>query len=249
MIKKTVEISSLSDLKKMKERSNESRESKKLFDDKIILVDPKALHKNPHQDRWFTDEYGDKRKKEQLVSSIKKYGVKTPLKITKNNIIIGGHSRCAIARQLEMSKVPCQIARYDLEEIELRMHHIEDNYLQRGDEDKKKEGMYKELQNLVRSQYPNWMQMVSDDSVGAEKELIKIGMDQSTARRMTSADKRLVSRYRNDLKKEPINEHAEIDLYIYKIKVAYKKMATKESKEEALIKIKSIHDELIKVTL
>jgi len=106
---------------------------KKLFDDKIKMVPVMKLKINPYQSYYFNKGDGGRstHKKEHLKASIKKYGIKVPIQITQDFIIIGGHSRHSIALELDFEKVPCTMATYKLKDHELRLHTLEDNYLQK----------------------------------------------------------------------------------------------------------------------
>ncbi len=58
--------------------------------------------------------------------SIKEFGFKVPLVITKDNIIVTGHTRLKAAKELGLQKVPCILAD-DLNEEQIKAYRIADN--------------------------------------------------------------------------------------------------------------------------
>lgn len=63
---------------------------------------------------------------EPLANSIKEFGFKVPLVITKENVIIAGHTRYKAAQKLNLKSVPCIIAD-DLTEEQVRAFRLADN--------------------------------------------------------------------------------------------------------------------------
>lgn len=61
-----------------------------------------------------------------VAESIKCFGFKVPVVITKDKVIIAGHTRYAAAQQLELKDVPCVIAD-DLSPEQIRAFRLADN--------------------------------------------------------------------------------------------------------------------------
>lgn len=167
---------------------------KKLFSDKIELVETGELKINPYQKNWFSMGSRNSDKPEHLMESIKKYGIKTPIKITKDFVIIGGHRRHSIALQLHLSKVPCQIANYKLTEDELKLHTIEDNYLQREIGGNQRRQIYSDLIGLIKKQFPNWEYMIREERGKLQEKLEGIGLSTKTAEKITTQERRKAKR-------------------------------------------------------
>lgn len=63
---------------------------------------------------------------EPVMNSIKEFGFKIPLVISKDNVIITGHTRLIAAKRLGFEKVPCIIAD-DLSEEKIKQFRLIDN--------------------------------------------------------------------------------------------------------------------------
>lgn len=63
---------------------------------------------------------------EPVANSIREFGFKVPLVITKDNVIIAGHTRLKAAKKLKLKTVPCIIAD-DLNEDQIRAFRLVDN--------------------------------------------------------------------------------------------------------------------------
>ncbi len=61
-----------------------------------------------------------------VANSIKEFGFKVPIIITKDNVIIAGHTRLKAAVRLELKEVPCIIAD-DLNEEQIKAFRLADN--------------------------------------------------------------------------------------------------------------------------
>ena len=61
-----------------------------------------------------------------VAESIKEFGFKVPIVITKDNVIICGHTRFLAAKNLKHEDVPCVIAD-DLTEEQIRAYRLADN--------------------------------------------------------------------------------------------------------------------------
>ena len=63
---------------------------------------------------------------EAVANSIKEFGFKVPVIITKDNVIIAGHTRIKACKKLGITDVPCIIAD-DLSEDQIRAFRLADN--------------------------------------------------------------------------------------------------------------------------
>ena len=63
---------------------------------------------------------------ESVANSIKEFGFKVPIVITKNNVVVTGHTRLKAAKKLKLDTVPCLIAD-DLSEKQIKAFRIADN--------------------------------------------------------------------------------------------------------------------------
>lgn len=63
---------------------------------------------------------------EAVAKSIKEFGFKVPLIITKDNVIVAGHTRKMAAEQLGMKEVPCIVAD-DLTPEQIQAFRLADN--------------------------------------------------------------------------------------------------------------------------
>lgn len=61
-----------------------------------------------------------------VANSIKEFGFKVPLIIDKNNVLVTGHTRLKVAKQLGLKEVPCIIAD-DLSEEQIKAFRLVDN--------------------------------------------------------------------------------------------------------------------------
>ena len=166
---------------------------KKLLNSKIIEVPLSKLKINPYQTEWYSSTISknkDKQEKsEHLLESIKKYGVKTPLKITKDYTIIGGHRRHLIALQIGLLSVPCQMALYDLSSNELKLHTIEDNYLQRETGGAARKKIHADLIEIIKKEFPEWGYMVRDPKINLNDKLRSIGVSPTIAKKIVSSER------------------------------------------------------------
>jgi site-specific DNA-methyltransferase (adenine-specific) len=82
----------------------------------------------------------------KVANSIKKYGFRVPLVVTKDLVIVAGHTRVKACKLLGITKVPCHIAE-DMDEQGIMEFRIADNRV--GEEaDWDKDKLCKELDDL-----------------------------------------------------------------------------------------------------
>lgn len=63
---------------------------------------------------------------ESVMNSIKEFGFKVPIVITKDNVIVAGHTRYKASKKLGLEKVPCIVAD-DLTEEQIKAFRLADN--------------------------------------------------------------------------------------------------------------------------
>jgi len=68
----------------------------------------------------------DKKQIKNVATSLKRFGWKQPIVITKDNVVVIGHCRLEAAKTLKMATVPCVIAD-DLSDVEIKELRIADN--------------------------------------------------------------------------------------------------------------------------
>ena len=68
----------------------------------------------------------DKKQIKNVATSLKRFGWKQPIVITKDNVVVIGHCRLEAAKMLKMATVPCVIAD-DLSDAEIKELRIADN--------------------------------------------------------------------------------------------------------------------------
>jgi hypothetical protein len=93
----------------------------KRIDDLIMYENNPKIH---------TDEQIDKIAKSIELTK----GLRQPIVIDKNNVIVVGHGRVQAAMQLGLETVPCELAD-DLTEEEIRAYRLIDNELAKGESD------------------------------------------------------------------------------------------------------------------
>jgi tRNA(Ser,Leu) C12 N-acetylase TAN1 len=172
----------------------EIENTKKLFNDEIIMIDPKLLKINPYHKDYFSEGGMNREKRKQLIVSIKDYGIKTPLQITKDFTLIAGHRRTGIALELRMEEVPCQVALYDLTDDELKLHLLEDFYLSRDVGSKQRKKIYSDIIGLVRKKIPNFDFLIRENKSGLDSELEDMGFSTKTREKILVQERRKASR-------------------------------------------------------
>lgn len=102
-------------------RSDTMNIIEKRIDDLIMYENNPKIH---------TDEQIDKIAKSIELTK----GLRQPIVIDKNNVIVVGHGRVQAAMQLGLETVPCELAD-DLTEEEIRAYRLIDNELAKGESD------------------------------------------------------------------------------------------------------------------
>jgi len=94
----------------------------------IIEVDISKLRENRFNREVFDDLPRDTY--EELKADIWLNGIKTPLEITDDYLIVSGHQRYRIAKELGLGTIPCMVTFYRSED-EIKERMIKDNLLRR----------------------------------------------------------------------------------------------------------------------
>ena len=91
-------------------RSNEVND----VGDRIVFLDPRELKPHP-----LNRELYEERADPDFVDSIRNLGVREPLIVNSDRVILGGHRRWRAALTLALSKVPCVVQEFDNEQVAL----------------------------------------------------------------------------------------------------------------------------------
>lgn len=97
--------------------------------EQVEYIAVNKLKPHPRNDYFFNNISGGKWG--EFLDSISTIGIKDPLLITQDNVIVSGHQRLRAAKRLRMAEVPCIRRQYDSEDEILR-DLIELNIRQRG---------------------------------------------------------------------------------------------------------------------
>lgn len=97
--------------------------------EQVEYIAVNKLKPHPQNDYFFNNISGGKW--DEFLDSISTIGIKDPLLITQDNVIVSGHQRLRAAKRLRMTEVPCIRRQYDSEDEILR-DLIELNIRQRG---------------------------------------------------------------------------------------------------------------------
>ena len=97
--------------------------------EQVEYIAVNKLKPHPQNDYFFNNISGGKW--DEFLDSISTIGIKDPLLITQDNVIVSGHQRLRAAKRLRMAEVPCIRRQYDSEDEILR-DLIELNIRQRG---------------------------------------------------------------------------------------------------------------------
>lgn len=164
--------------------------AKTLFPDKIIRVKVQDLKINPYQSEYYSTKQENLEEYSLLKESIQKNGIKVPLQITQDNVIIGGHTRHRIALELGMKDVPCTQALFDLTDDELHLHFLEDNWLRKGKKSTDKKKVYSDIMVLVKKKYPNWEYLIRENKSNIQEKLEDAGLSTKGAEHIARQERR-----------------------------------------------------------
>jgi len=111
----------------------------------IKYLDPKQLKENKYSRDLFPTLKGDAY--EMLEKDIMETGIRTPLEITKDNMVLCGHERLRIALKLNLKEVPVTYFPSD-SELEQHIRIIKDNLARKSVEFRTKMRCYEELTEI-----------------------------------------------------------------------------------------------------
>ena len=83
----------------------------------VAIKDLKPYEKNPRHNEEAV---------QYVAESIKQFGIRQPIVIDKDNVIVAGHTRYLAAKQLKLKTFPCVMAD-DLPEEKIRAYRLADN--------------------------------------------------------------------------------------------------------------------------
>lgn len=156
----------------------------------IFHVDPKTLKTNQYSRSLFPELKGDAYK--LLYKDIKENGIRTPLEITKEKVVLCGHERLRVALELGLSEVPVTYFANHGEAAQ-KIRIIRDNLARKAVDYRTKLRCYKELKNLyglqgrdrLRAKNGQFTQASIDARVLSEDEIAKeVGFSAKTLERM-----------------------------------------------------------------
>jgi len=171
-----------------------------IFEDKIVMIDPKKLKINPFQSDYYstTTSTSNTQKYEHLKASIKKYGIKTPLQINKGDaFIIAGHRRTFVALELGIAAVPCRMSKEQLKGDALRIHLLEDNYLQRDQPSQFRKKAYADMMEIIRKNIPEMDFLVRESKSGFVNKLESMGLSSAVATKISRQERRIAAKKDN----------------------------------------------------
>lgn len=110
----------------------------------VQFYDPKELKVNEYSRSLFPELSGEAY--EMLKNDIREHGIRTPLEITKDRLILCGHERHKIALQLGFNKVP--VTFFEGNKVDQKVRLIKDNLARKSVEFRTKLKCYRELRKL-----------------------------------------------------------------------------------------------------
>lgn len=164
----------------------------------VKTVEVSALVPHPHNKKYFRTESADYF--ERLREDIEKRGIVVPLIAKKDGMLLAGHNRLEVAKQLGLKYVPVQYVHRDLSNEQEQEFLIKDNLLRRqftGDE----------WIDIYRRLYPNFEEAVIHERL---KGRAKGGAQTLTAKTIANDTGQKVSAVQKQLQKFR-NSHTVID--------------------------------------
>ena len=169
----------------------------------IMYVDPKKLEPFEYSRQLFPKLQGNAY--DLLKEDIKENGIRTPLEVTKDFLILCGHERHRVALELELETVPIEIYPNN-SVVDQKVRLIKDNLARKDVSYRTKIRCYRELQDLYglkRGEYQTTQLQRTDDgkltpslkrstersSILTEDEIAKeVGLSRSTLERAEAID-------------------------------------------------------------
>lgn len=169
----------------------------------IMDVNPKDLKVNEYSRKLFPELRGEAY--EMLKQDIKENGIRTPLEVTKDNLVLCGHERLRIALELGLEKVPVEVFPSE-SESDQKIRVIKDNLARKAVDTKTKLLCYRELKSLyglkngqTKAKLVPW----NEDKIMTEDEIAKeVGFDKTSYHR---AEKILDSNLPEQIKEAAFN--------------------------------------------
>lgn len=118
----------------------------------VRYVALEILHANPANAELFTHETSEYF--ERLKSDIQKNGVLVPLIAKEDGVLLAGHNRLSVARELQLPRIPVQYVTQRLNEAQENALVINDNLLRRHLTTEQRMMLYRKL-------YPNFDERIS----------------------------------------------------------------------------------------
>lgn len=140
----------------------------------IVVRDPKTLSEHPQNDIHFPDDLLDPEDDKALLADIKKVGIHDPLIINEDEVVLCGHRRLRVAKQLKLKTVQCRVYnrisdKPEIYEPDEEDFMIKDNLLRRQLSRKTKLRLYKsfttkDLATLFRKMFDD--ESIMEDNRG-----------------------------------------------------------------------------------
>jgi hypothetical protein len=165
----------------------------------VKTVEISTLRPHPHNKKYFRTESADYF--ERLREDVQKRGIVVPLIAKKDGVLLAGHNRLEVAKQLGLKYVPVQYVHRDLSNDQEQEFLIKDNLLRRqftGDE----------WIDIYRRLYPNFEEAVIHERL---KGRAKGGIKTLTAKTIADDTGQKVSAVQKQLQKFR-HSHTTIDV-------------------------------------
>ena len=144
----------------------------------IKQVPVKSLKINPENHKYFREMGG--KEYDSLYENIKKNGIQVPLIATKEGILLSGHTRLSIAKDLNLKTVPVRFHEKPLSKSQEVEYMINDNLLRRHLQPEDRKQLY---QIIFKNFNQRVLRKYSKDSITADLINKKTGIPKSTAAR------------------------------------------------------------------
>lgn len=130
---------------------------------------------------------------EELVLSIKKYGIKHPVIINKDNLILSGHRRWTAAKKLKAEKIPVKIESFKDKDDELLFLILSNQFKSKTNEQKIREGiLLEEIEK--RSKEKEQTEVIIDEPDEDERPRDRIGKKIGMSGRTYEKGKKVVDK-------------------------------------------------------
>jgi len=134
-----------------------------------IYKDPKELKEMEYSRKLFPKLEGDQY--ELLKEDVAKHGIRTPLVITSDNVIICGHERTRVALELGLKRVPVEI--FEGDELDQQEYLIVENLARKSVDTATKIKAYLELERIYGLKRAGRPEIRSEDRIITTDEIAK----------------------------------------------------------------------------